>query len=149
MTPQLDFTKPHVLRNEIEYQAAIAQVDELLDTHPAPGSEAYERLEFLSVLIQAYEEQSLPLDEFVTPQEVVDFMLDQKGLSRADLAVWLGGQRGVSEFFHGRRRLSLGQIERLRHHLGIPADLLMDASRPSYPSTPLNQGCAILSSEAQ
>ncbi len=141
MTPQLDFTKPHVLRNEVEYQAAIAQVDELLDAHSASGSEAYERLEFLSVLIQAYEDEHLPLDELATPQEVVDFMLEQKGLSRADLAVLLGGKRRVSEFFHGLRRLSLGQIEQLRDPWGIPADLLISRGGPSYPSPRLDGGC--------
>jgi HTH-type transcriptional regulator/antitoxin HigA len=61
----------------------------------------------------------------VTPQDVVDFMLDQKGMSRADLAEVMGGRSRVSEFFSGKRELSRGQIEALRDKLGIPADLLL------------------------
>lgn len=125
----LDFTKPHVLRNEEEYNAAVTEIDNLLDADPPTGSEDYERLEFLSVLVQAYEDSRFPFEDQPTPQEVVDFMLNQKGLSRADLAIWLGGESRTSEFLKGVRRLSIQQIEALRKHLGIPADLLMGPSR--------------------
>ena len=126
MADILDFTKPHVLRNEAEYDCAIAEIDTLLDTDSQPGTEAYERLEFLSVLVQAYEDIHLPVYEQSTPQEVVDFMLEQKELSRADLAKWLGNSRQTAEFFEGTRPLSIEQIGVLRAHLGIPADLLIE-----------------------
>ena len=126
MADILDFTKPHVLRNEEEYDIAVAEIDTLLDTNPPPGSEAYERLEFLSVLVQAYEDTHLPAYEQSTPQEVVDFMLEQKGRSRDDLAKWLGSGRQTAEFFEGTRSLSIEQIGTLRAHLGIPADLLIE-----------------------
>ncbi len=125
MTSLLDFSKPHVLRNEAEYDAAVCEIDGLLDADPEPGSEAYERLEFLSVLVQAYEDVRIPLDETLEPKEIVEFMLEQKGLSRTDLAEWLGGRSRVSEFYNGRRTLSIRQIRRLTENLGIPADLLI------------------------
>ena len=128
MAEALDFTKPHVLRDKGEYDIAVTEIDTLLDTDPQPGSEEYERLEFLSVLVQAYEDTHFPAYEKPTPQEVVDFMLEQKGLSRADLAKWLGGRSRASEFFNGIRPLSIRQIGALRTHLGIPADLLMGFS---------------------
>ena len=126
MADILDFTKPHVLRNEEEYDIAVAEIDTLLDTDPQPRSEAYERLEFLSVLVQAYEDTHFPTYEQSTPQEVVDFMLKQKGLCRADLAKWLGSSGQTAEFFEGTRSLSIRQIGALRAHLGIPADLLIE-----------------------
>jgi HTH-type transcriptional regulator/antitoxin HigA len=125
MSTLLDFTKPHVLRNVAEYNAAVEEIDQLLDLDPAPATETYERLEFLSVLIQAYEDTHLPFDASSTPQDLVDFMLEQKGLSRTDLAEWMGGKSRVSEFFSGIRPLSLGQVKALKDHLGIPADLLI------------------------
>jgi len=124
----LDFTKPHVLRNDDEYAAAVAEIDRLLDTDPPPDSEEYERLEFLSVLVQAYEDTHYPLYELTTPQDVVTFMLEQQGRSQAELVAWLGGQSHVEAFFHGLP-LSLEHIAILREHLGIPADLLFGASR--------------------
>ncbi len=125
MADILDFTKPHVLRNEVEYNAAVKEIDDLLDADSPAGSEAYERLEFLSVLVQAYEDATFPFDGQIEPRDVVDFMLEQKGLSRSDLATWMGGKSRISEFFSGTRRLSIRQIETLRIQLGIPADLLM------------------------
>jgi HTH-type transcriptional regulator/antitoxin HigA len=130
MAELLDFTKPHVLRNDAEYTAAVAEIDQLLDTDPPPHSEAYERLEFLSVLVQAYEEAHFPLEQLTTPQDVVAFMLEQKGLSHADLAQWLGGENRRLAFLQGTYSLSLPQIERLREHLGIPADLLINSGKP-------------------
>jgi HTH-type transcriptional regulator/antitoxin HigA len=61
----------------------------------------------------------------VTPQEAVSFMLEQKGMSRADLDDVMGGKSRVSEFFSGKRELSKSQVEVLRGMLGIPADILL------------------------
>ena len=122
----LDFSKPHVLRNAREYRAAVAEIDRLLDLDPQRGTEAHDRLEFLSVLVAAYEDAHDPIDERGTPQSVIDFMLEQRGMTRAELAELMGGRARVSEFFAGKRRLSITQIQRLREKLGIPADLLIE-----------------------
>jgi len=58
-------------------------------------------------------------------QQAVEFMLEQKGRSRAELAELMGGRSRVSDFFSGKRRLSTAQIKSLSNLLGIPADLLL------------------------
>jgi HTH-type transcriptional regulator / antitoxin HigA len=122
----LDFTKPHVLRNAREYRAAVSEIDEFLDADPGRGTDAYNRLEFLSVLVEAYEDERDPIDETGgTPQSIVAFMLEQREMTRSDLAPLMGGKARVSEFFAGKRRLSLEQVRSLRDALGIPADLLI------------------------
>ena len=122
----LDFSKPHVLRNAREFKAAVAELDRLADADPASGTEAHDRLEFLAVLVEAYENEHNPIDESLgTPQSVVAFMLEQKDLVRADLHALMGGKARVSEFFSGKRRLSIEQVRALRDRLGIPADLLI------------------------
>lgn len=125
-TSLLDFSTPHVLRNAREYRAAVSEIDQLLDADPKRGSAAYDRLEFLSVLVQAYEDKHDPFDESTgSPQSVVMFMLEQRGMTRADLHKAMGGKARVSEFFAGKRRLSVEQIRALRELLHIPADLLI------------------------
>ena len=122
----LDFTTPHVLRNAREYNAAVKEIDRLVDAGAEDrslGSE--ERLEFLSLLVEAYEEDHYPRDQSGTPQTAVAFMLEQQGLTRTDLAPLMGGKARVSEFFSGKRRLSIEQVRALRDRLGIPADLLI------------------------
>ena len=116
----------HVLRTGRQYDAAARELDALLDREPRPGTPAFDRLELLTVLIEAYDREHDPMDEKIAPRDVVAFMMDQKGVTRAQLAEWLGGRSRVSEFFRGRRRLSLTQIRTLRDRLGIPADLLLE-----------------------
>ena len=120
----LDFSKPHVLRNEREYDAAVREIDTLLDRGKLMKEES-DRLEFLTLLVEAYDEEHYPMGDTSTPQSVVDFMLEQRGMTRAELAPLLGGRSRVSEFFKGKRRLSVEQIKALRDALGIPADLLL------------------------
>ena len=126
MQTVLDIPTPHVLRTPEEYDAAVAEIDRLLDIDPQPFSREYDRLELLSVLVEHYEARQIPIDDSdLTPQDVVDFMLQQKGLGRGDLAEIMGGRSRVSDFFNGKRELSKSQIEGLRTLLGIPADALL------------------------
>jgi len=125
MKTVLDITAPHVLRTAQEFQVAAAEIDRLLDLDPQPFTDGHDRLELLSVLVEEYEARHNPIgDSELTPQQVVDFVLEQRGMARADLAPLMGGRSRVSDFFNGKRSLSKGQIEALREHLGIPADLL-------------------------
>jgi HTH-type transcriptional regulator/antitoxin HigA len=122
----LHFATPRVLRGAREYAAAVAEIDRLLDMDPVAGTEDHERLEFLSVLVEAYEDDHDPVDESGSPREVVAFMLEQRGMTRADLVPLLGSKSRVSEFLSGKRPLSIAQIKTLRDALGIPADLLLE-----------------------
>jgi HTH-type transcriptional regulator/antitoxin HigA len=122
---RLDPSQPHVLRNEAEYEAALAEVDAILAREPDLGTPESDWLELLVVLIEFYEREHYPMGGTSTPQTVVDFMLDQRSMSRGDLAEIMGGKSRVSEFFAGKRDLSLSQIKRLRHLLRVPADLLI------------------------
>lgn len=126
MVTVLDIATPRILRTEAEYQDAVAEVDRLLDLDPQIGSEEYDRLELLGVLISEYDERHNPIDDAVlTPQQIVEFMAEQKGMTRGQLAELLGGRPRLSEFLRGERELSKRQIEALREHLGIPGDLLL------------------------
>jgi HTH-type transcriptional regulator/antitoxin HigA len=130
----LDFSKPHVLRNEEEYDAAVTEIDALLDAGALSAEEA-DRLEFLTLLVEAYDEAHHPMGETSTPQSVVAFLLEQNGMSRADLNALLGGKSRVSEFFSGQRSLSLGQIQRLRERFGVSADALLPRRAPAAAGT--------------
>jgi HTH-type transcriptional regulator/antitoxin HigA len=115
----------HPIRTEAEYDAIVLEMDALFDRSPKPGSPDDERLNLLAMLVEAYDELHYPVPEG-TPQDAVLFMLDQQGLTRADLVSVLGSKSRVSEFLNGKRRLSLNQIDALRKMLKIPADVLME-----------------------
>jgi HTH-type transcriptional regulator/antitoxin HigA len=113
------------IRNEKEFEQALAEMDALSDLAPRKGTHEYDRLELLTVLIAAYETDHLPPLKAVTPQEVVQFMAEQKDVSQGELAELMGGRSRLSDFLNGVRDLSKGQIIKLRDRLGIPADLLI------------------------
>jgi HTH-type transcriptional regulator/antitoxin HigA len=102
----------------------IAEIERLLDEDVEAGSEGYDRLEFLSVLVEHYEDEHYRMNS-LSLQQAVLFMLEQKGLERSDLDDVMGGKSRVSEFLNGKRDLSKAQAEGLRRCLGIPADVLL------------------------
>ena len=78
------------------------------------------------MLIAAYDDLHSVIGELPpTPQEVVDFALAQRGETRASLHELLGGKSRVSEFFAGKRPLSITQVQALRRRFRLPADLLL------------------------
>ena len=120
--------RPRVLHSAKDYDAAVQEIHRLLDLNPGKGSLEFDALELLSVLVEDYETRNIPEPPPGKPQSIVEFMLEQKGLSRSDLVHPLGGKSRVSEFFTGKRPLSTNQIRALRDLLGIPADLLLVAA---------------------
>jgi HTH-type transcriptional regulator/antitoxin HigA len=117
------------IRNRAAFDEAVAELDSLVDADPKEGTAAFDRMELLSILIAAYETQNLPDFEEPTPQEMVQQLAEQKGVSPGELAVAMGGRSRLSDFYHERRPLSTTQIINIRELLGIPADLLI--SRPA------------------
>ncbi|PYO50677.1 MAG: transcriptional regulator [Gemmatimonadetes bacterium] len=116
-------TRP--IRTEDEYDHAREIIARLLrEPHPE-GSFAYDVLEVLSILVEDYEEKNVPVLAEATPQEIVQFMSEQRGMTQGDLAEILGGRSRLSEFMNRKRDLSIGQVRSLRDELGIPADLLI------------------------
>lgn len=117
---------PSPLRTEREYEEALAITEYLVDRDPSVESRDGLALEFVSLLIEAYEEKHYPIETDTTPQSVVLFVLEQNGLDRQALVPLLGSRGRVSDFLNGRRRLSINQIRALREEFNIPADALMD-----------------------
>ena len=54
-----------------------------------------------------------------TPEEVLEFLMEQHDLSQYDLAKELGGQPVVSQILKGKRRLTREHIERLSRRFGV------------------------------
>jgi HTH-type transcriptional regulator / antitoxin HigA len=57
--------------------------------------------------------------------ELIRHILDQHGLTRADMVPILGTAGRVSEVLRGKKELSMAMVQRLRARFGVPADLLI------------------------
>jgi HTH-type transcriptional regulator/antitoxin HigA len=72
------------IRTEREHNSALREIETLLERKPGKGSAEYDRLELLSILVEAYEDENVEPLPGAKPQELVEFMAEQKGVrSRA------------------------------------------------------------------
>ncbi len=111
------------VRTEEDYVAAMTEIDRLID---APeGSPEADRLDVLSTLVAAYEDEHHPIPP-PDPIEAIRFRMEQEGLDRKALQELLGVERGrVSEIMNGKRNLTVEMIRRLHGEWGIPAESLI------------------------
>lgn len=114
------------IRTESEYEAALAEVESLIASRA--GTPEGDRLDVLVALVQAWEAEHHPIDA-PDPIALLQFVMEQRGLDRADLQPMLGGRGRVSEVMARKRPLSLSMIRKLQSGLGLPADALVR----SYP----------------
>jgi HTH-type transcriptional regulator/antitoxin HigA len=111
------------IRSEADYEAALKEIERLVNS--LPGTPEGDRMDVLVTLVQAYEARHYPIPEPDDPVGVLEYYMESRGLSRADLQPYLGSKERVSEILNRKRGLSLQMIRRLHAGLGIPADLLV------------------------
>ena len=75
-------------------------------------------------LIAAYEESKWPR-RASRASDIVRYLMDQHGLSRADMVPILGTASRVSEVLRGKKGLSMTMVQRLHARFRVPADLLL------------------------
>lgn len=75
-------------------------------------------LKAVSPFIEEYEKKEFPSGS-VTAEEMLEFLMEQNGLSQQDLAKDLGGQPAVSYVLNGKRKLTREQITRLAHRFHV------------------------------
>lgn len=100
-----------------------------MDANPHPGSEKFEQMELLALVIKDYESQRFPIAS-PDPIEAIRFRMEQQGLTRQDLEKSLGSRARVSEILNRQRRLSLAMVRNLHQHLQIPAEILIAEPMP-------------------
>ena len=121
------------LKTETDHKEALAEIDQLFEA--APETSEGDRLDILTLLVEAYEQQHhsvLPPDPVVT----LEYYMESRGLSRRDLEPFLGSRVRVAEVLNRKRGLTIEMIRRLHQGLGISADVLiqpypLQVQRPS------------------
>jgi HTH-type transcriptional regulator/antitoxin HigA len=92
------------------------------------------RLQAQARLIAAYEESKWARRPPSTA-ELIRHLMDQHGLTRADMVPLLGTPSRVSEVLRGKKGLSMAMVQRLRTRFQIPADLLLPPPRKASAPT--------------
>jgi HTH-type transcriptional regulator / antitoxin HigA len=99
------------------------------------------RLQAQARLIAAYEESMWPRRP-PNIAELIRHLMDQHGLTRADMVPLLGTPSRVSEVLRGKKGLSMAMVQRLRTRFQIPADLLLPPPRKAPASRSTKRAAA-------
>lgn len=110
-----------LIDSDAELARARALVDRLWQSDE-PADIA--RLQAQARLIAAYEEGNWPRRPPSTA-DLIRHLMDQHGLTRADMVPILGTPSRVSEVLKGKKGLSMAMVQRLRARFRVSADLLI------------------------
>jgi HTH-type transcriptional regulator / antitoxin HigA len=110
------------IRTEADYQHALKEIERLFEA--VPNTPEFDRLDILSILVEAYEQVAYPID-LPDPIEAIQYYMEVRGWSRRELESCLGSRARVSEILSRKRSLTLEMIRKLHEQLGIPAELLI------------------------
>lgn len=113
-----------VIRSEEQHQEYLLEVQNLIARNPIVGTLEAERLELLSVLVEAYENQKFPV-EAPDPIDAILFRMQEQGLKQADLVPYFGTRSRVSEVLGRKRPLTIPMIRALSSGLGMSAESLI------------------------
>ena len=114
--------KLHLLKTQNDYDNAIQRVEELWDAKE--GSDEFNELELLGLLIEKYEEEHYKIDA-PTPIEAIKFRMEQEGLMQKDLIPAFGDKTTVSKILKGTRNLTVENVRQLHQLFKIPLESLV------------------------
>ncbi len=104
-------TQPKVITTEEEYDVSL-RVAEKLIANKNLSLEEEALLELFTRLIEEYEEEHYPMPP-VSPQEMLEHLMDARGLRQVDLVGILGSKGVISEIMSGKRSISKAQAKAL------------------------------------
>jgi len=114
------------IRSKREHQAALKEAEALWN---APdGSPEADRLEVLTLLIEAYEREHFPIED-PDPIDFLQHVMEARDLARKDLEPYIGSRARVAEVLNRVRPLTLEMIRKLSEGLDLPADVLIRGYR--------------------
>jgi len=109
--------KLQLLKNKNDYDNAIERLEELWDAKE--GTDEFNELELLGLLIEKYEEEHYKIDT-PTPIAAIKFRMAQEGLLQKDLILAIGNKTTVSRILKGTRNLTVDNVRKLHQQFKIP-----------------------------
>lgn len=110
------------IRTKSDYRVALREIERHWDAEP--GTPQGDRIDVLVTLVEAYEAKNFPIAE-PDPIAAIEFMMEQKGLTRRALEPAIGSRGRVSEVLTRKRPLTLPMVRELSALLDIPSAVLI------------------------
>jgi HTH-type transcriptional regulator / antitoxin HigA len=115
-----------LVASDASYKRALRRVAWHFDHPPKAGTADDTEFGLLMLMCERYEEQHHPVPP-PDPVSAIEFAIDQRGLTSADLQRVLGSRQRVHDIMRRKRRLSLEHVRALHKELGVPAEVLIRA----------------------
>jgi len=134
VTPRLDAAKygrllaetlPAVITTEAEYDRVVALMDKLAVIPEDKITLEQERLlDLLTLLVEKYDEEHYQIPD-AAPHEVIQYLMQERGLRNKDLESALGSRGVTSEVISGKRKPSKAQIKNLAEFFSVSPELFI------------------------
>ena len=111
------------IKTEVDYDAALKEVEWLMESDVEPDTPEGDRLEVLVTLVEAYEAKHYPMG-LPDPIEAIKSRMEDLALTRKDLEPLIGSRGRVSEILNCKRLLTMPMIRKLHEMLHIPLEVL-------------------------
>jgi HTH-type transcriptional regulator / antitoxin HigA len=122
------------LRNEADYDAALAEIERYFEATPKPSSPEADRFDLLALVIEDYERRHWPIEP-PNPVDAIRYRMETGGYTQTDLGHLLGSRQRASDVLGRKRRLTMAMAWKLHREWGIPAEALIrpDVKRQRRP----------------
>jgi HTH-type transcriptional regulator/antitoxin HigA len=117
------------LRSERDYDAAVTILDALAvrpEGSLDPGEQDY--LDTLTMLVEAYDREHYEIGvRHGDPLSMLKYVMQESGMTQADLGRLLGNRALASLILNGHRQLSKSHIRKLANHFKVSPGLFLQA----------------------
>ena len=110
------------IKSEDDYNESMKRIEVLWGSKK--DTPRGDELDLLITLVEAYEMKHYPIAP-PDPIEAIIFRMEQMGMTKTDMAKYLGSQSRVSEVLSRKRKLTLKMVKSLYKELKIPAEVLL------------------------
>jgi len=117
------------IKTKKDYNNSIKRIEEIWGAKK--DSAEGEELDLLCTLVESYEMHHCPITA-PDPIDAIQFRMEQLGITKTDMAKYLGAQSRVSEILNRKRQLTLKMVKSLYNDLKIPADILLNDHPNTY-----------------
>lgn len=114
------------IRTKRDYSAAVKVMEKLaIQGEESLNKDELDYLDVLTDLVETYDSEHFPESKDGTPLDRLKGLLEESGLSTADLGRLIGNSGLASQIMLGRRQLSKTHIRILSRHFKLDADYFL------------------------
>lgn len=111
------------IRTEEDYDAALARLSEIFQAEI--GTPEGDERDVLADLVECYEDRRYPISPPTDLIASIEFEMDQRGLTRQDLALYIGSLTKVTAILSRQEDITMSMARALHKRLGIDAETLL------------------------